>query len=250
MQDEETDQQRERRLQAHQCPECRGVEPPQCQELEGERHDRHQQRQAQPDEDHVRGHSRHHERPNRRGRHQGGHRHGHPQTLQPTHPVAGPLSQPGCRPPSTPPRPARTPPRPTSMRPCHGCVSATTPTAASAGHTQRPRPRPLTTATPSGPRNSSALAVPIGIRANAAMNNMLIRAVTMPSSTQIPNVVRVNAARPRAHHHQEQHPGPGQAQPRGAFGPDPVDQPHRDRKAELGAGHRPHGEGGPQPRRM
>ncbi len=81
-----------------------------------------------------------------------------------------------------------------STTPCHGWVSNTTPVAASPGHSMRAPPLPCATATPSGPRNSNALAVPSGIRSTAAMNSMVIEAVTTPSITQAEKVVRVNAA--------------------------------------------------------
>ena len=78
-----------------------------------------------------------------------------------------------------------------SVPACHGSVSSTTPTAASPAYS-RPWPRPRHTATPSGPRNSSALAVPIGRRAIAAMNRIVSPAVTTPSSTQARNDDLVN----------------------------------------------------------
>ena len=77
--------------------------------------------------------------------------------------------------------------------PDHGSVSNTTPTAASAGHSRRRPPRAVATATPSGPRNSSALAVPSGMRSIAAMNSMVMPAVTPPRATAVPNDRRVNA---------------------------------------------------------
>src|SRR6516225_4569335 len=64
--------------------------------------------------------------------------------------------------------------------PCQGWVSSSTPAPASAGHSSRRPPRERATATPSGPRNSSALAVPSGSRATAAMNSIVIPAVTTP----------------------------------------------------------------------
>src|SRR5690349_19830770 len=62
------------------------------------------------------------------------------------------------------------------------------------GHHRRARPLPEATATPNGPRNSSALAVPSGIRSTAAMNSIVTAAVTMPSTTHARKVDRVNAA--------------------------------------------------------
>src|ERR1700722_15631144 len=70
-----------------------------------------------------------------------------------------------------------------SAPPCHGRVSSSTPAAASAGHSSRRPPRLRGTATVSGPRNSSALAVPSGSRATAAMNSIVTPAVTTPSVT-------------------------------------------------------------------
>ena len=62
------------------------------------------------------------------------------------------------------------------------------------GHTRRALPLPCTTATPNGPKNSNALAVPNGMRSNAAMNSMVTDAVTTPSATHARKVDRVNAA--------------------------------------------------------
>jgi DNA-binding transcriptional LysR family regulator len=84
-------------------------------------------------------------------------------------------------------------PTPTgSAAPRHGCVNNSTPAAATPAHTQVPR-RPRATATPSGPRNSNALAVPNGSRATAPMNNMVTPAVTTPSATHVSNAGRVKA---------------------------------------------------------
>src|SRR3989442_502173 len=63
------------------------------------------------------------------------------------------------------------------MAPAQGCVNRTTPTVASPGHARRCPPLPCATATPSGPRNSSELAVPSGMRSTAAMNSRVIGAV-------------------------------------------------------------------------
>ena len=81
-----------------------------------------------------------------------------------------------------------------STVPSHGWVSNTTPIAASPGHSTRAPPLPWATATPNGPRNSNALAVPNGIRSTAAMNSMVTEAVTTPSATHTMKVARVNAA--------------------------------------------------------
>ena len=78
-----------------------------------------------------------------------------------------------------------------STPPCQGSVSSTTPIAARAGH-HKVRPPPRTTATPSGPRNSNALAVPSGSRATASMNRIVTPAVTTPSATHAANDDRVN----------------------------------------------------------
>ncbi len=56
------------------------------------------------------------------------------------------------------------------------------PTAAMAGQSFV-APWPRATATPSGPRNSSALAVPSGSRSIAAMKHMVTPAVATPSTT-------------------------------------------------------------------
>ena len=66
-----------------------------------------------------------------------------------------------------------------SASPVQGCVSSSTPIAASPAQA-RARPRPRQAATPSGPRNSSALAVPSGSRSIAAMNSIVTPAVTTP----------------------------------------------------------------------
>ena len=76
--------------------------------------------------------------------------------------------------------------------PCHGWVRSSTPAAASPGHSNLRPPRPRATATPSGPRNSSALAVPSGSRATAAMKSMVTPAVTTPRATAASSVGRRN----------------------------------------------------------
>ena len=70
----------------------------------------------------------------------------------------------------------------TSTGPCHGSVSSTTPTAARPGQISARREWLRAAATPSGPRNSSALAVPSGSRTAAAMKSNVTPAVTMPSA--------------------------------------------------------------------
>ena len=47
-----------------------------------------------------------------------------------------------------------------------------------------------------------------------------------------------DAGEPRPHDDQHDHAGPSQPEPGGAVGPDPVEQPDRDREAELHAQHR------------
>src|SRR4051812_19244781 len=69
-----------------------------------------------------------------------------------------------------------------SDAPVHGCVRQTTPAAAITGQIFE-APRPRNTATPSGPRNSSALAVPSGSRAIEAMKNSAVPDVTTPRTT-------------------------------------------------------------------
>ena len=76
--------------------------------------------------------------------------------------------------------------------PCHGWVRTSTPAAASPGHSSRRPPRPRATATLSGPRNSSALAVPSGSRATAAMKSMVTPAVTTPRATAASSIGRRN----------------------------------------------------------
>jgi hypothetical protein len=76
--------------------------------------------------------------------------------------------------------------------PCHGWVSSSTPAAASPGHSSDRRPPPRATATPSGPRNSRALAVPSGNRATAAMKSMVMPPVTTPRATTASNAGRRN----------------------------------------------------------
>ena len=70
-----------------------------------------------------------------------------------------------------------------SISPCHGSVSRTTPTRASAGHTRERRSWLRATATPSGPRNSIATAVPSGIRATADRNAVVSRPVATPRAS-------------------------------------------------------------------
>ena len=82
----------------------------------------------------------------------------------------------------------------TSTAPRQGSVSSRTPTAAGSTH-NRATPRPRQAATDSGPRNSSALAVPSGSRAAAAMNSMVIPAVTIPSAMQASRLDRLNQDR-------------------------------------------------------
>ena len=81
-----------------------------------------------------------------------------------------------------------------SAVPAHGWVRKRTPPAASSAQ-RRPVPRLRTTATPSGPRNSSALAVPSGSRATAAMNSMVRPAVTTPSAMPARSASRLYAER-------------------------------------------------------
>ena len=69
-----------------------------------------------------------------------------------------------------------------STVPCHGCVNSSTPVSANAGHTSRARLRLRRTATPSGPRNSIATAVPSGMRSIAARKLVVISPVVTPSA--------------------------------------------------------------------
>ena len=107
--------------------------------------------------------------------------------------------------------------------PCHGSVSNSTPAAATTAQT-RADERPLTIATPNGPRNSSALAVPSGSRLTAAMNSNVIAAVTIPSRMQVTRPDRVKDARHGRSEPQDQ-PGPGQPQPCRALRADLVEEP-------------------------
>src|SRR4051812_39501338 len=81
-----------------------------------------------------------------------------------------------------------------SAPPCHGSVSSTTPTAASPGHALL-APSPRATATPRGPRNSSAAAVPRGSRASAAMKKNVTPAIATPSNNEARMPERENCAR-------------------------------------------------------
>ena len=81
-----------------------------------------------------------------------------------------------------------------SATPCQGSVSSRTPAAATKAHT-RAVPRPRAMATPRGPRNSNALAVPSGSRSTAAMKSMVIPAVTTPRATQVVRLDRLKADR-------------------------------------------------------
>ena len=72
-------------------------------------------------------------------------------------------------------------PRPAGlMAPCHGCVSRTTPIAATAGEASARVLWLRTAATVSGPRNSTATAVPSGMRSIAARNTTVTRPVATP----------------------------------------------------------------------
>ena len=89
----------------------------------------------------------------------------------------------------------RAKPTPTaSTAPCQGSVSSSTPTAASAGKASIRRLVLRMVATPRGPRNSSALAMPSGSRATEAMNSRVTPAVTTPSATQARRLARPSAA--------------------------------------------------------
>ncbi len=77
-----------------------------------------------------------------------------------------------------------------SIWPRHGWVSSTTPTAARIGQRFWP-PRPRLTATPSGPRNSNALAVPNGSLATAHIKNSVTAAVTTPSAIPVSRPARL-----------------------------------------------------------
>ena len=83
----------------------------------------------------------------------------------------------------------------TSTGPCHGSVSSTTPTAARPGQISARREWLRAAATPSGPRNSSALAVPSGSRTAAAMKSNVTPAVTMPSADAATRLLRVKLER-------------------------------------------------------
>src|SRR5690606_16286526 len=73
-----------------------------------------------------------------------------------------------------------------SAPPLHGRVSSSTPSTAVPIHTVSLRRRIATTATTSGPRNSSAVAVPSGIRAVASEKKAIIPALTVPRITTAP----------------------------------------------------------------
>ncbi len=103
-------------------------------------------------------------------------------------------------------------------------------------------PLPCSTATPSGPRNSSALAVPSRMRSTAIMNSTVIPAVTTPSRTEARNDFRVRRGRAWPHDDQQQRGGPEQAQPGGApVAPISSISSDGDGGAQLHRTHRGHG---------
>ena len=84
----------------------------------------------------------------------------------------------------------------------------------------------LRAATPSGPRNSSALAVPSGSRTAAAMkSNVVTPAVTTPSAARRQQAAPREARAARPHDQQHDQARPHQAEPAGALGPDVVQMP-------------------------
>src|SRR4051812_37115153 len=67
-----------------------------------------------------------------------------------------------------------------SMEPCQGSVSSSTPSSAMAGHVRARRLWLRSVATVSGPRNSTATAVPSGMRSIAARKAVVTRPVATP----------------------------------------------------------------------
>ena len=195
---------------------------------------------AEPDQQELRCEPVEHVGTDHRGRDQRRHRHRHRETADSRRPGRPPAGSAGCSPPSSTRRPMRT-----SRRPGRRCPttagSSTAPRRRPGRPHMRSRPRPWATATASGPRNSNALAVPIGIRSSAAMYSRVMPAVTTPRPTQVANVRRVNRAARGRSTTRNSSAGPGQPQPGGAVGADPVDQRDRDRDPELHRQHRRHG---------
>ena len=200
---------------AIRVPKAPAVEPPQREQLQDERDDREQDRQAEPDEQQL-GVSRPTTcRPGHQGRDQGGDRHGDRQPGDAGDGVADLLGEQDVGRPA-----AGRAQRERDTDRVHGAG----PRLGQAQHagrrparpTARPTPRLRATATPSGPRNSIALAVPSGSRVTAAMNSSVTPAVTTPSATPARSASRLNVGRARPHDDQQDHPRPEQPQPRRA----------------------------------
>ena len=143
----------------------------------------------------------------------------------------------GCRPPSSRLPPARRQRRAGRRTPCQGSVSSSTPAAATRAH-RRAVPRPRAIATPSGPRNSNALAVPSGSRSTAAMNRIVTPAVTTPRATQESRLDRVKADGRGRTSTSQKHPRPRQSQPGHPAHAELVHQPDRGGQAQLHKRHR------------
>ena len=166
--DDQADQQGDGRLQAHQRAECRGVEATQGEHLQGERHDR---AGARP------GRSRSASSsgvilpmtagPTASVATEPGDRHRDRQSAEPARPRRRRAASAGCTPPSSTPLPARRPRRPGPPYPPRARSAAARRPRRTAARRSGRSPRPRATATPSGPRNSSALAIPSGSRATA-----------------------------------------------------------------------------------
>lgn len=148
-----------------------------------ERDEWDQDRQPEPDEDEVRGDPVEHHRAGHQGGDHTRRRHRHRQSVDTRDIVADPLGQQDVAGPAHRGRQGEQ-----HTHQVHG----SRPGLGQQQHTDCRQRRPhhatsgpaVATATPSGPRNSSALAVPSRMRPMAAMNSRVTRAVTTPSARQ------------------------------------------------------------------
>ena len=99
-------------------------------------------------------------------------------------------------------------------------------------------PRPRTSATPSGPRNSNALAVPRGSRTTAAMNSIVTLAVHTPSAIEVSSAERVNDRAPRSNQGDENQARHRETQPCDTRGAEFVAESDRHCDPDLHKAHR------------
>ncbi len=223
-------------------PERRRGEPAQGEQLERERDDRQQQREPDSDKEQLGGQPAEGARAGHHGGGQAGHRHGHGECLDAFDAVADVLREQDVRRPAQArgqreadtDRVDRALPRLGEHQHAHRCESRPDPGVALApGDGDAERAEELQ-------RAGRAQRQPL--QGGHEEHRQAGRDQAQHDARGERTLREVGASRP--HHHEQQHPCPGQPEPGGALGAELVDEPHRRRQAELDAEHRRDRHGG------